>query len=57
MNEMVTQKKLADAQIEAFYHDEFVEDQVRDFGNLNDRIRAARRSSISAAAAASSRAA
>ena len=36
MNEMVTQKKLADAQIEAFYHDEFVEDQVRDFGNLND---------------------
>ncbi len=28
MNEMVTQKKLADAQIEAFYHDEFVEDRA-----------------------------
>lgn len=34
MTETVNQTKLSTAQIEAFYHDEFVEDQVRDFRAL-----------------------
>ncbi|MCR5871126.1 MULTISPECIES: hypothetical protein [unclassified Sphingomonas] len=34
MNVMTEQKTLAVDQIQAFYHDEFVEDQVRDFGTL-----------------------
>lgn len=34
MNDMPSQAKLSSAQIEAFYHDDFITDQVRDFREL-----------------------
>ena len=32
--DVVEQRKLAAEQVEAFYHEDFVDDQVRDFGTL-----------------------
>lgn len=39
MTDFVTQTRLSTEQIEAFYHDEFVNDQVRDFAELVSDVR------------------